>query len=140
MILFKKDLILEEDTTFYENIEVKGCIKGNFNLIVRGNIKAFNININNLRAFDIDVWDINAKNIEVWDMRAWDIHAFDINAYDINALDIKAFDISAHNIRAYDINACSIYCENRIKQEKNVKTETKIFINNRGSLKKREVM
>ena len=122
MKLFKKDLILEEDTTFDESIKVNGNIIGNFNLTINGNIIAH----------DIDVLDIKAR-----DIRACDIDAWDIRAYDINALDIKALNIDAWDIIAEDIDASDIICNKRIKKSKESKTIARIFIKNKGKLEKK---
>jgi hypothetical protein len=78
------NLELEKDTEYGDNLLVHGNITGKdgkrYNLIVRGDINARDIN-----AVDIDAWDINAWNIDAVDIDAWDINAVDIDAWDINA-------------------------------------------------------
>ena len=73
MKTIKGNLILEKDTVFDEGIAVEGNILGKdgmkFNLTVKGNIKAW----------DINAWDIKAGNIDAGDINAWDIKARDIN-------------------------------------------------------------
>ena len=60
---FNSDLILTEDTTFNESIKVNGNIKGYFNLIVKGDIYARDINAGDITAKDIDAGDIDARDI-----------------------------------------------------------------------------
>ena len=65
-IIYKGDLILEED------------FKTEKNLIVRGNISGkdgtrYNINARNIDAGDIDAWNIDAGNIDAGDIDAGDI-------------------------------------------------------------------
>ena len=63
MKIFKEDLVLTEDTTFDESIEVEGNITGRFDLKVAGNIVAGDIVANDIVARNIDAWDIVARNI-----------------------------------------------------------------------------
>ena len=118
MKIFKKDLILEKDTTFNEDIKVEGNNKGYYNLIVKGNINARDINARKINARNIDAWDI-----DIWDIDVWDINARNINAQNINARDIKAWDI---------------ICEKRIKRTEDAKTIARIFIQNRSKLERKE--
>ncbi|MBU2685522.1 MAG: hypothetical protein KKF27_19965, partial [Gammaproteobacteria bacterium] len=97
MKLFKKDLVLTKDTTFKESIKVEGDIRGKdgkrFNLTVKGNITARNIDAWNIDAGNIDAGNITAGNID-----AWNITAMDIDAGNITAMDIDAGNIDAGNI------------------------------------------
>ena len=84
-----------------------------FDVDVKSNIKAKNINAWDINALDIEAgnikaMDINAGDIIAGDIKAWDIKAGDINAGDIKAWDINALDIEAGNIKARDINAGDI--------------------------------
>ena len=74
------DLVLKENTTFNEDLIVKGNIRCEGGL---WNINARNINARNINALDIDARDIDAR-----DINAGDINAEDINVWNINALDI----------------------------------------------------
>lgn len=78
MKIINKDLILKKDTTFNESIRVIGDIKGNYNLIVKGNVKANDIVVWNIEAEDIEARGIKADNIKAKKVRAWDIEANDI--------------------------------------------------------------
>ena len=135
MILFKKDLILEEDTTFDESIKVIGNIKGDFNLTINGNIIAHDIDVLNIKACNI-----KACNMDTWDIEALDIIASDIKAFEIKALDIIADNIIAEDITAEDINANYIICEKRIKKSKDAKAIAQIFIDNKSKLENKEMM
>ena len=53
MKIFKEDLVLTEDTTFDESIEVEGNITGRFDLKVAGNIVAGDIVANDIVARNI---------------------------------------------------------------------------------------
>jgi len=130
---FNSDLILTEDTTFNESIKVNGNIKGYFNLIVKGDIYARDINAGDITAKDIDAGDITA-----WDINAGDITAWDINAGDITAWDINAGDITAKDIDAGDIDARDIICEKRIKKIKENKTICRVYVKNRSKFKRKE--
>ena len=133
MTNIKKDLILTEDTTFNESITVEGDIKGYFNLKVVGNINAKNIDAWSIKAKNIDAWDIDAWNID-----AWNIKAKNIDAWNIDAWDIKAKNIDAWNIDAWDIDAWDIICEKRIKKSNKAKTFSRIFIQNKSKLERKE--
>lgn len=65
---FDSDLVLTEDTTFTESIEVNGDIKcdddGPYNLTVSGDIDALDIDAWNIDAWNIDAGNIDAENIE----------------------------------------------------------------------------
>jgi len=114
----KGDLILKEDTTFNESIKVEGDIKGWFNLKVKG---------------DIDAWDIDARNIN-----ARDIDARNIDAWDIDERNMNAWDIDARNINARDIDALDIICETRTKKTKDAKTICRVYIKNKSKLEIKE--
>ena len=79
--------IIEESITCDFNISLMT------DLIVKGNIKAEDINACDINADDINAWNIKAWNIKAWNINAWNINARDINAGDINAGDINAGDI-----------------------------------------------
>jgi len=132
---FKGNLILTEDTTFNESIEVEGNIKGNFNLKVAGNIDAGNIDV-----WDIDAWDIDAGNIDAWDIDAWDIDAGNIDAWDIDAGNIDAWDIDAGNIDAGNIDALDIiFCNTvKLKDKSKGKIKAKAVIRKRFDLEQKE--
>ena len=83
----RKDLILTKDTVIDGDLiaaNITGKNGARYNLTVRGNINALNIN-----AHDIDARDINAHNIDACDINACDIDAHDINAYFILCDSIK---------------------------------------------------
>ena len=103
--IIEGDLILKEDTTFDESIEVHGDIKSYYDLKVLGNIDARDIN-----ARDINAWDINARNI------------------------------NAGNIDARNIDVMDIICEKRIKKSTNSKTISRVFVQGRLELEKKEQM
>jgi CRISPR/Cas system-associated protein endoribonuclease Cas2 len=117
MKIIQGDLILEDDTTFYESIKVKGNILGKdgkrFPLTVYGNITAnniyaLNIDTNNITAKNITAMDITAKNITAKNITAMDITAGNITAWDITAKNINARNIKAWDITTWDINALNI--------------------------------
>ena len=70
MKTIKGNLILTENTTFNESINVEGNILGKdgkrYNLIVKGDIKAGDIKAGDINAGDIDAVDINAGNINYY--------------------------------------------------------------------------
>jgi len=128
----KGDMILEKDRVFGESISVEGNISGKdgnrFNLTVRGNIKALDIDARDIKALDIDAWDIKALDIDAWDIDARDIDARDIKARSIDALDIKA----------RSIDAWDIICENRVKKTKDSRTFARIFMKHRSKVERKE--
>ena len=79
----KGDLVLTEDTTFDESIEVEGNIKGFYNLKVAGDIDARNIVARNIVAGDIDARNIDAGNIDARNIDARNIVAGNIDAWNI---------------------------------------------------------
>jgi hypothetical protein len=97
------DLVLKENTTFNEDLIVKGNIRCEGGL--------WNINAQNINALDINARNINARNINAQNINALDINARNINARNINARNINALDIDARDIDARDINAGDINAE-----------------------------
>ena len=74
-----------------------------YNFIEDGELISIKLNFNLCVKSDINAWDINARDINAWDINASDINARDINASDINARDINAWDINASDITYYAI-------------------------------------
>jgi len=139
MKTIKGDLILKENTTFNESIEVEGDIKGWFDLKVKGDINAGDIDVRNIDVWDINAWDINVGNIDVWDINARDINAAgNINARNIDAGDINAGDINAGDIDVRNIDARDIVCETRTKKSKNAKTICRVYVKNKSKLERKE--
>ena len=98
---------------FKENGDYINNVVFNFDLKVRANISAVDINAHNINAYDIDAGDIIAGDIDVFKITAGDINAGNINAknidaYNIDALNIKAGDIDAVNIKANNIDCGNI--------------------------------
>ena len=87
----KGDLALDCSVTF------------EFSVVIKGNIKAGDINAVDIKAGNIKAGDINARDIKAGDIYAGDINAGDIYAGNINARDIKAGEIYAGDINAGDI-------------------------------------
>ena len=116
MTTINGNLVMEKDMEFKNNLFVKGSIFGKdgnkYNLKVRGNLSAIDINAYNISAKKINVGDINVNNITAQDIISKNIQSVDINARDINAIDINARDIVAINIDALDINSNSINANN----------------------------
>ena len=75
-----------------------------FDVYVKSNIKARDINARDIKARRIKTRDIKAWDINVWNINARDINVWDINAGNIKARDINAVDIKARNINAGDIS------------------------------------
>jgi len=134
-----KELVLEKDTVFEESIEVEisiRCAENNrFSLKVMGNIDAGDIT-----AGDITAWNINARDITAWNINARDITAWNINAGNINARDITAWNITAWNINAGNINARDIICESRKKKIKTNRTISRVFVQGKSKLERKEQM
>lgn len=79
----------------------------NFDLNIKSNIYAQQLEARNINACDINAWNVNA-----WDIRASDVNACNINARDINTWNIRASRIKARDINANDINSFSIVADN----------------------------
>lgn len=79
----------------------------NFDLNIKSNICAQQLEARNINACNINAWNVNAQ-----DIRACDINARNINARDINAWDIRASRIRARDINANDISSLSIVADN----------------------------
>lgn len=112
--IIKGDLVLTEDTTFIESIKVEGNIRGKdgnrYNLKVRGDIEAYDIDAGN-----IDAWNIDAGNIDAGNIIAWNI--------------------VARNIAAWNI----IFCQSiKLKDKSKGKIRTKAVIRDRFNLKQKE--
>ena len=102
---------------FKENGDYINNVVFNFDLKVRANITAVDINAHNINAYDIDAGDIIAGDIDVFKITAGDINAGNINAknidaYNIDALNIKAGDIDAVNIKVNNIDCGNIEATN----------------------------
>ena len=144
----KGDLILKEDMSFDESIEVEGniiCENERKNLIVARNIDARDIDARdivarNIDAGDIVARDIVARNIDAWNIVARDIDARDIVARNIDAWNIVARDIDAGDIVARDIDAWDIvFCENiKLEEKSEGKIKAKAVIRKRFELEQKE--
>lgn len=110
-IVYEGDLILTKDFKTCKHLIVKGNISGK---------------------------DGTRYNINAWDINAWDINALNINALNINARNINARNIDARNIDAWAIDARNIVCERRIKKSKTVKTISRVFIQEKSKIKRKE--
>ena len=71
MKTIKGDLILKKDTTFNEDLKVEGDIKGDFSLIVKGDLKCrilycWNLNCRNLYCWNLDCWNLNCSNLDFY--------------------------------------------------------------------------
>ena len=84
----------------------------NFDLNIKSNIYALQLEAHNINACEINACDINAHNINAWDIKANDINALNINARDISAWNIRARCIRARDITALDINSFYIVADN----------------------------
>ena len=73
---------------FKENGKYIDLVVFNFDLNIKANIIA---------------WDINAKNISACNIIASDIKANNIDAYDIRVANIEAYNIKARNISYYAV-------------------------------------
>lgn len=106
---------------FKEKGEYIDTVVFNFDLNVKANIDALDIDAHNIEAYDINAYNINANNINIYNINAIDIYVNNINADDIktddiNASDIYAWNIYAYNIYANDINYYAVcYAYNNIK-------------------------
>jgi hypothetical protein len=146
----KGDLILKKDTIFDESIKVEGNIEGEFNLTVKGNIDAWDIDAEDIYAMNIDAGDIDAQNIVAQNIDASNIYAGNIVAMNIDANNIYAKNIDAQNIvaenidakdiDAWDIDAQNIVCISRKKKSKDVKTIAYSIILDRYNRDRKEVM
>jgi hypothetical protein len=130
MKVIKGNWIMEKDEIIEEDLKVEGSILGKdgrrFNLIVRGDIDAEDIN-----ARDIDAWNINAGNIDAEDINVRNINAEDINARNINAEDINARDINVRNIDAWNIDywaVCFAYRNIKCKSIKGRRENSRHFV------------
>lgn len=137
MKIIKGDLILDKDiVTFDEDIKVKGNIISKDycrNLIVKGDINAWDIDVKNINA-----WDINAENIDAWNIDAWNIDVKNINAWDINAENINAENINA----AMDINyyaVCFAYKNIKCNSIKGRRNNCKHFVLDGKIIIKKEI-
>lgn len=92
---------------FKEDNKYIDLVVFNFDLNIKSNIYAQQLEVRNINACNINAWNVNA-----WDIRASDVNAWDINARDINAWNIRASRIRARDINANDINSFSIVADN----------------------------
>ena len=92
MKIYKTEAELMKDVV-NGSLVIEDSITLKFNMSIRINITA---------------WDINAENITAGDITALDITALDINAENITAGNITAGDITAWDITARDITAGNI--------------------------------
>ena len=134
----KGDLVLTEDTTFDESIEVEGnikCEKGRYNLKVAGDIVAWDIDAGDIVARSIVAGNIVALNIVAWNIDAGNIDAGNIDAGNIDAWNIDAWKIVAWDIDAWNIIFCDII---KLKDKTKGKIKAKVVIRKRYELEQRE--
>lgn len=75
---------------------------------------------------NIDACDINARDINAWNIESCDINAININAYDITADDINAYDIKANNIIYFAV--CFAYKNIKCKSIKGRRENAEHFV------------
>ena len=75
---------------------------------------------------NIDACDINARDINAWNIESCDINAININAYDIIADDINAYDIKANNIIYFAV--CFAYESIKCKSIKGRRENAEHFV------------
>ena len=103
-------------------------------MVIDGDLIASNITGKDGERYNLTVrGDLNAFDIDAHDINAHDINALDINAHDINALDINAHDINAH-----DIDVWFILCDS-IKQKEGSKLLAKNIITKRSGYEQKEM-
>jgi len=92
-------------TNTYEFFEKGGLlnIEINFNMDVKSNILAGNIDARNITAYNITAGRIDACNITAWEIMANDIYVGNITATNITALNIDARNIEGTVINARNI-------------------------------------
>lgn len=117
-----KPYYVEEINTYVFNDHIKIT----FNLYIRANIDAWNINARDINAYNIDAWNINAGHINANDIKARHINTHDINANDIKAWDINANDIKADSISYFAI--CSAYNNIECSSIKGRRNNAKHFV------------
>ena len=121
---------------FKENDEYIDTVVFNFDLNVKANIDALDIDAHNIEAYDINAYNIKAKDIDACDIKADSIDANNIIANDIIAHYIDASDIYAWNIYAFDIKAndinyyaiCAAYENIKCKSIKERRHNAKHFV------------
>ena len=126
---------------FIENGDYINNVVFNFDLKVRANISAVDINAHNINAYDIDagdiiagyidVFNINAKNIDAYNIDALNIKAGDIDAVNIKVNNIDCGNIEAINIKALDINyfaVCFAYYNIKCRSIKGKRNNAKHFV------------
>ena len=110
MKTIKHDLILKKDTTFNENINVEGSIKGDFNLKVIGNIDCGNIDCWNIDCLNIDCRNIDCKNVVCGNIDCWNIDCRNIDCWNINCRNIGCGNIDCWNIDCLNIDCKNVVC------------------------------
>ena len=121
---------------FKENGNYINNVVFNFDLKVRANIIAVDINAHNINAYDIDAGDIiagdiDAKNIDAYNIDALNIKAGDIDAVNIKVNNIDCGNIEAINIKALDINyfaVCFAYYNIKCRSIKGKRNNAKHFV------------
>ena len=108
-----KEYYDEENNSYYfkEDNEYIDLVIFNFDLDIKANI---------------DACDINARDINAWNIESCDINAININAYDIIADDINAYDIKANNIIYFAV--CFAYENIKCKSIKGRRENAEHFV------------
>ena len=88
MKTIKGDLIMEEDMTFKESLNVAGNIFGKdgkrFNLKVEGDLKC-----RDLKCLDLKCWDLECRDLKCWDLKCRDLKCLDLECRDLKCRDLK---------------------------------------------------
>jgi len=139
----KGDLILTEDTTFYENLKVEGDIKGYFKLKVVGNIDCWNIDCRNIDCKNIDCrnivcLNIDCKNIVCLNIDCKNIDCKNIVCLNIDCWNIVCWNIDCWNIVCWNIDCWNIVCCDKIKIKEGCKVKCKFLLKDRFSTSVKE--
>jgi len=101
MKIIKGNLILKEDTTFNEDLIVKG------NIICEGGI--WDLKCRYLKCRDLECWDLECHNLECNDLKCrnlecWDLECRNLECSDLECRDLECGDLKCYNLECNDLN------------------------------------
>ena len=100
MKTIKGDLILKKDTTFNEDLKVEGDIKGDFSLIVKGDLNCSNLNC----------WDLNCRNLNCSNLNCSNLNCLNLDCLDLDCLDLNCWNLDCWNLKCRDLNCLNLNC------------------------------
>jgi hypothetical protein len=99
MKVIEGNLVLKENTTFAEDLKVKG------NIVCEGG--DWDLNCLNLNCWDLNCRNLNCLNLNCGDLDCLNLNCWDLDCGDLNCLNLNCEDLNCRNLDCRDLDCCN---------------------------------